>query len=96
MRKSGFEASEEDLISAPEWRPMSRSTSSFAKLMHLESQPMGSCEAHNEAVVVGGDGDFTTGKQCVQSHVASVRADVIDGNESTVLTGGDSATTTYL
>ena len=95
MRKSGFEAIEEDLISAPEWRPMSRSTSSFAKLMHLESQPIES-GAHNEAVVVGGDGDFSTGKRCERSDVATVKTDVMDVNDSTVLTGGDSATTTYL
>ena len=73
---------------------MSRSTSSFAKLMHLESQPIESFAAHNEAVVVGGDGDFATGKRREPSTVASVN--VIDVNDSTVLTGGDSATTTYL
>ena len=102
-RKSGFEAIEEDLISASEWGPMSKSTSSFAKLMHLESEPVVSPTAvnDNEAIVEGdgsevGQGDFTGGKTWEQLDSDNVIVDNMDANDSTVLTGSERTTTTRL
>ena len=100
--KSAFEVIEEGLISAPELGPMSRSMSSFAKLMYLESQPQASLivAGENEATVVEGDSNkadqrhFATEKSWEQSDTECVNLDVVDADDSTVLTASDSATTT--
>ena len=100
-RKSGFEAIEEDLISASEWGPMSKSTSSFAKLMHLESQPAVSPTVTDENEGNGdssevGQGDFTGGKTWEQLDSDNFTVDTMDANDSTVLTGSECTTTTRL